>query len=120
MLKGGGLAQWNLGHRTTDQGVPGSSPGRGAVHCGIEQVTFTPCFVLVKARQEAVDLRPTWTDCDEARDYVLPNIIENACHLSKSPIKLYRNYKVHVHNLHPDGNLHTGANKFARSKFANS
>ena len=43
----GGLAQWNLGRRTTDQGVPGSSPGRGAVRCGIEQVTFTPCLVLV-------------------------------------------------------------------------
>ena len=36
-------------------------------------------------------------------------MIENACHLSKSPIKMYRNYTVcvHVHNLHP------GANKFA-------
>ena len=35
--------------------------------------------------------------------------IENAYHLSKSPIKMYRNYTVcvHVHNLHP------GANKFA-------
>ena len=42
--------------------------------------------------------------------------MENACHLSKSPIKLYRNYKVHVHNLHPDANLQTGANKFARTK----
>ena len=23
--------------------------------------------------QEAVDKRPTWTDCDEAGDYVVPN-----------------------------------------------
>ena len=41
---------------------------------------------------------------------ILNNIvIENACHLSKSPIKMYKNYTVcfHVHNLHP------GANKFA-------
>ena len=36
-------------------------------------------------------------------------VIENACYLSKSPIKMYRKYTVsiHVHNLHP------GANKFA-------
>ena len=25
--------------------------------------------------QEAVDGRPTWTDCDEARDYVVPNVL---------------------------------------------
>ena len=50
--QGGGLAQWNLGPRTTDQGVPGLSPGRGAVRCGIEQVTFTPCLVLVKPRKQ--------------------------------------------------------------------
>ena len=24
--------------------------------------------------QEAVDVRPTWTDCDEARDYVVPDV----------------------------------------------
>ena len=50
--QGGGLVQWNLGLRTTDQGVPGSSPGRGAVRCCLEQVTFTPCLVLVKPRKQ--------------------------------------------------------------------
>ena len=24
---------------------------------------------------EAVDGRPTWTDCDEAGDYVVPNVL---------------------------------------------
>ena len=47
---GGGLAQW-LASRTTDQGVPGSRPGRVAVRYGLEQVTFTPCLVLVKPRK---------------------------------------------------------------------
>ena len=28
--------------------VPGSRPGRVAVRCGLEQVTFTPCLLLVK------------------------------------------------------------------------
>ena len=30
-------------------------------------------------------------------------VIENACHLSKSPIRMYKKYTVcvHVHNLHP-------------------
>ena len=49
-LKRGGLAQW-LASRTTDQGVPGSSPGRVAVRCDLEQVTFIPCLVLVKLRK---------------------------------------------------------------------
>ena len=49
-----GLAQW-LASRTTDQGVPGSRPGCGTVCCGLEQVTFTHCLVLVKPRQP-------WTD----------------------------------------------------------
>ena len=53
--QGGGLAHWNLGRRTTGLGVPGSSPGRGAVRCGIEQVTFTPCLVLVKPRKWTYD-----------------------------------------------------------------
>ena len=44
--KRGGLAQW-LASRTTYQGVPGSRPGRVVVSCGLEQVTFTPCIVLV-------------------------------------------------------------------------
>ena len=47
---GGGLAQW-LASRNMDQGVPGSRPGRVAVCCGLEQVTFTPCLVLVKPRK---------------------------------------------------------------------
>ena len=50
--KGGGgrLAQW-LASRITDQGVPGSRPGRVAIRCDLEQVTFTPCLVLVKHRK---------------------------------------------------------------------
>ena len=47
------MAQW-LAKRTTDQGVPGSRPGRFAVLCGLEQVTFTPLSKLVKPRK-------TWT-----------------------------------------------------------
>ena len=42
--------QW-LASRTTDQGVPSSRPGRVAVRCGLEQVAFTPCLVLVKPRK---------------------------------------------------------------------
>ena len=49
-LDGGGLAQW-LASRTTDQVVIGSRPGRVAVRCGLEQVTFTPCLVLVNPRK---------------------------------------------------------------------
>ena len=64
----GGLAQW-LAQRTTDHGVPGSRPGRVAVRCGLEQVTFTPCLVLVKP------IRLTWTDCCEAGDYAVPNVL---------------------------------------------
>ena len=64
----GGLAQWSA-LRTTDQGVSGSRPGRVAVRCGLEQVTFTPC------NQEAVDVRLTQIDCDEAGDYVVPNVL---------------------------------------------
>ena len=54
------MAQW-LGRRISDQGVPGSTPA-GA---------HLPCLVLV----DAVDGRPTWTDCDEAGDYVVPNVL---------------------------------------------
>ena len=43
---GSGLVQW-LASRTTDQGVPGSNPCRVAVRCGLKQVIFTPCLVLV-------------------------------------------------------------------------
>ena len=39
-LGGGGVAQW-LGRRISDQGVPGSNPGRCTFRCGLEQVTFT-------------------------------------------------------------------------------
>ena len=48
--KWGGLGQW-LASRTMDQGVPGSRPGRSTVCCGLEQVTFTLCLVLVKPRK---------------------------------------------------------------------
>ena len=39
-FEGGGVAQW-LGRRISDQGVPGSNPGRCSFRCGLEQVTFT-------------------------------------------------------------------------------
>ena len=54
---GGGLAQW-LGCRISEQGVPGSSPGRCTVCCSLEQVTFTPCLVLVKPRKRWTDVVP--------------------------------------------------------------
>ena len=50
----GGVAQW-LGCWIWDQGVPGSNPSRCTFRCGLEQVTFTPCLVLVKPRKR-------WTD----------------------------------------------------------
>ena len=56
-----------------DQGVPGSRPGRFAVRFGLEQVTFAPPPLL--RTQEAVDVRLTWKDCDEAGDYVVPNVL---------------------------------------------
>ena len=37
---GGGVAQC-LGHQISDQGDPGSNPGRCRFLCGLEQVTFT-------------------------------------------------------------------------------
>ena len=37
---GGGVVQW-LWRRISDQGVPGSNPGRCTFRCGLEQVTFT-------------------------------------------------------------------------------
>ena len=39
-IRGGGVAQW-LGRRISDQGVPGSNPGRCTFPCGLKQVTFT-------------------------------------------------------------------------------
>ena len=68
------MAQW-LGRRISDRGVAGSNPGRCAFRCGLEQVTFTPCLVLVKPRKRWTYGRPTWTDCDEAGDYVVPNVL---------------------------------------------
>ena len=59
-----------VGSRTTDQGVPGSRPSRVAVCCGLEQVTYTPCLVLVKPRKLL-----TKTDCDVAGDYIAPNVL---------------------------------------------
>ena len=50
-------------------GVPGSRPGRVVIRCGLVQVTFTPCLVLVKP------VRLTRTDCDSARDYVVPYVL---------------------------------------------
>ena len=32
-----------------------------------------PCLVLVELK----DGRPTWTDCDEAGDYVVPNVLSS-------------------------------------------
>ena len=57
----GGVAQW-LGCWISDQGVPGSNHGRCTFRCGLE-----PCL-------ELVDGRLTWTDCDEAGYYVVPNV----------------------------------------------
>ena len=60
-------ADWRSGKRR--EGVPGSRPGRGTVCCGLEQVTFIHCLVLVKPR------KLTRTNCDEAGDYVVPNVL---------------------------------------------
>ena len=50
-------AQWGkwLGCQISDQGVPVSNPGRCTFRCGLEQVTFTPCLVLVKPRKGWMD-----------------------------------------------------------------
>ena len=48
------MAQW-IGCWISDQGVPGSIPRRCTFRCGLEQVTFTLCLVLVKPRKR-------WTD----------------------------------------------------------
>ena len=66
------MAQW-LGRRISDQGVPSSNPGRCTFRCGLEQVTFT--LLSTGLTQEAVDGRPSWTDCDEAGDYVVSNVL---------------------------------------------
>ena len=51
--------------------VPGSRPGCGTVCCGLEQVTFTHCLVLVKPRKPWSDD----SDCDVAGDYVVLNVL---------------------------------------------
>ena len=42
----GGLAQLVV-HQTLGGGVPGSSPARDAIHCGLEQVTFLHLIVYI-------------------------------------------------------------------------
>ena len=46
-------------------------------------------------------------------------VIENTCHLSNSPIRMFRNYTfcVHMHNLHTGANLH---HLERRGKFLNT
>ena len=39
----------------------------------LSKVTFT--LLSTGLTQKAVDGRPTWTDCDEAGDYVVPNVL---------------------------------------------
>ena len=102
--RGGGLAQW-LASRTTDQGVSGSRPGRVAIRFGLEQVTFTPCLELVKQRM-AVDVRLTWTDCDEAGDYVVPNVLSprdrvfRPNSMNETVLHIYMQvFQEHVHTL---------------------
>ena len=34
-----------------------------------------PCLVLVEPRKRWLDDRLTWTDCDDAGDYVVPNVL---------------------------------------------
>ena len=69
------MAQW-IGRRISDQGVPGSIPRRCTFRCGLEQVTFTLCLVLVKPRKRWTDDRLGQTgQTDEAGDYVVPNVL---------------------------------------------
>ena len=69
---------WRIGAvvRAYNFGSRGSwfKPRPGAVRCGIEQVTFTPCLVPVKPRKRWTDDRYAGTDCDVAGDYVVPNL----------------------------------------------
>ena len=69
---GVGLAQW-LGGRILDEGVPGSSPGRAPFVVALNKSQFP--LLSTGQTQEAVDGRPTWPDCDEAGDYVVPNVL---------------------------------------------
>ena len=68
------MAQW-LGHRISDQRVHGSNPGQCTFRCGLEQVTFT--LLSTGKTQDVVDGRTTWTDCDEAGDNVVPNVLSS-------------------------------------------
>ena len=52
----GGVAQL-IGRQISDQGVPGSIPRRCTFRCGLKQVTFTLCLVLVKPRKRWKDDR---------------------------------------------------------------
>ena len=69
--------------------VPGSRPDRVAVRCGLDQVTFTPCLVLVKPR------KPWAIDCDEAGDYVVSNVLSPRGLVSR-PDKI--DETLHTHN----------------------
>ena len=55
-LERGGVAQW-IGRRISDQGVPSSIPRRCTFRCGLEQVTFALCLILVKPRKRWTDNR---------------------------------------------------------------
>ena len=74
-LKGHTRGQAGAVVRASDFGPRGSwfKPRPGAVGCGLEQVTFTPCLVLVKSWKQWTDYRHRQTD--EAGDYVVPNVL---------------------------------------------
>ena len=76
---------------------PWLEPRPGALRCGLEQVTFTPCLVLVKPRK-----RWTWSDCDEAGDYVVPNVLSPRDLVSR-PDNMDETvpYMSHIHTTHP-------------------
>ena len=63
--------------RASDYGPRGPwfESRRGTVCCGLEQVTFTLCLVLVKPRKRWKTGRMTDLDYDEAGDYVVPNVL---------------------------------------------
>ena len=67
------MAKW-IGRRISDQEVPGSIPRRCTFRCGLEQVTFILCLVLVKPRKRWTDNR-LGADCDGAGDYAVPNVL---------------------------------------------
>ena len=60
---GGGLGQW-LAPRSTGRGVPGSRPSRVVVRCGLEQVTFPNCLVMVKPRKPSQNDQKKIVDWD--------------------------------------------------------